>query len=362
MKLGILGGGQLGQMMAQAAQPLGIEVSCFDSSPDACAQVSAELVVGDVSNTELLASWAETLDHLTYEFESFDIEFVSWLSEIAPVNPNVKALAITQDRWAEKGLFNDLEIAVPPFRTVKNEVELRAALRDLGYPCVAKTRRGGYDGKGQVVINNEAAIAPALAMIGEHGIIVENLINFDYELSIVGVRSSNGDVFTYAPATNVHINGILHASVIDPRIPSEVVDTARSHIAKVFKKLDYVGVGCIEFFVRNKTLLANEMAPRVHNSGHWTIEGAECSQFENHLRAVCNLPIGSVATTGPVAMINIIGTSPDPKALLEVPGAHVHLYGKEPRPGRKLGHVTIMGSDSAQLAERVQLVEDLLRR
>lgn len=362
MRVGILGGGQLGRMLMLAGHSLDIETTAFETSMNVpCAQVG-QVTAGDFSDREKLRSWASSVDVITYEWENIPAELVADLAELRPVAPRPLALVSAQDRWREKKLFSELEIPVPPFRLVTDEASLDAAINELDLPLVCKTRTGGYDGKGQVVLREQAHRAEVLDLLratGEAGLIAEQWVPFDTEVSIIGVRGKNGEVVTYPLVQNEHRNGILHSSTV-VEVEKSIQAAADRSIEALLTRLDYVGVLTLELFVVDGRVLANEMAPRVHNSGHWTIEGAETSQFENHLRAVTGLPLGSTAPRGPVAMINLIGQTPSLDELLAVPGAHVHLYGKSPRPGRKLGHVTITAPTQPELHARFEQVDDIV--
>jgi 5-(carboxyamino)imidazole ribonucleotide synthase len=286
---------------------------------------------------------------------------VAALQQVAathPVWPPVEALRVSQDRLLEKQLFNKLKIPTPPFRAVESLAELRAAVRALGLPCVLKTRRLGYDGKGQRCLRKPADLEPAWNALGGVPLILEGFVDFEREVSIVGVRSTRGEVRAYPIAANTHKEGILRVTLAPHRNPV-LQKAAEIHLKRLLRHFDYAGVLTIEFFVHKGRLVANEMAPRVHNSGHWTIEGAATSQFESHLRAILGLPLGETAPVGHCAMVNFIGVLPDRDAILALPGVHWHDYGKEPRPGRKLGHCTVVAGSAV---ERDRIVRKVLRR
>lgn len=362
MNVGVLGGGQLGRMLALAGYPLGIAVSCFDRSSDVSAADVCTVVAGDLSDSELLHDWTAHVDVLTYEFESFPVELVADLAETTSAFPGAGPLAIAQDRWAEKRLFDESGIPIAPFRTVIDEAQLRQAIKELGFPVVAKTRTGGYDGKGQVVCRHDSDVERAMKLLSTSDLIVEQFIDFQSELSIIGVRGRNGQTAMYPLTENEHRNGILYASRVPSTAQSETVRQAQSYMATLLERLDYVGVLTLEMFLVEGRLLANEMAPRVHNSGHWTIEGSETSQFENHLRAITGLPLGGTGLRSPTAMLNLISTLPPINEVLAVVGSHLHLYGKSPRQDRKLGHVTVTGSDWNSVRQRLTAVENVVRR
>jgi 5-(carboxyamino)imidazole ribonucleotide synthase len=279
------------------------------------------------------------------------------------VFPPPEALEVSQDRVAEKRFLQSVEVPVPPWRSVASEADLTRAVAELGCPAVLKTRRLGYDGKGQQVIRNPGEVAAAWGRLGGAPLVLEGFVRFDRELSILAVRGRNGGTTAYPLVENLHVEGILRRSLAPaPGVSSALQAQAESYARRVLDTLAYVGVLAIELFQVGDRLLANEMAPRVHNSGHWTIEGAETSQFENHLRAVTGLPLGSTASRGVSAMLNLIGAVPDASALLAVPGAHVHLYGKAPRPGRKLGHVTLRADHDVALNRLRARVEPMIPR
>ncbi|WP_038056010.1 5-(carboxyamino)imidazole ribonucleotide synthase [Thermus amyloliquefaciens] len=352
MRLGILGGGQLGRMLALAGYPLGLAFRFLDPSPEACAGQVGELVAGDYLDGEALARFAEGLDLVTYEFENVPVEAAQRLAERLPVFPPPKALEIAQDRLAEKAFMQSLGVPTPPFRKVDTLEELREGLEALGLPALLKARRGGYDGKGQALVRSREEAERAFAQLGGKGLILEGFVPFDRELSMLAVRGLRGEVAFYPLVENRHRGGILRLSLapapgLSPRLQEKAVGYAR----RALEALGYVGVLALELFQVGEELLFNEMAPRVHNSGHWTIEGAETSQFENHLRALLGLPLGSTAPRGYSAMANLIGVEPDFAQVLALPGAHLHWYGKGVRPGRKVGHITLRRDTWEDLAQ-----------
>jgi 5-(carboxyamino)imidazole ribonucleotide synthase len=340
--IGILGGGQLGRMLALAGYPLGMRFRVLDPTPGAPAAGVAEHIVGRYDDLDVLKHFVNGLDVVTYEFENVPVESARFLAERCRVYPPPSALEVAQDRLHEKRFFRDLGIPTSTFMAIDSLADLRQALVRFGLPAVLKTRRLGYDGKGQVVLHSPDDIEPAWNYLGTVPLILESFVPFERELSVLAVRGRDGTIACYPLVENVHQRGILHHSVAPalqstPHLQAEAEGFAR----RVLTALDYVGVLAIELFQFGKTLLANEMAPRVHNSGHWTIEGACTSQFANHLRAIAGLPQGDTTPDGHAAMINILGTIPDPAAVLAIPRAHLHLYDKAPRPGRKLGHITV---------------------
>jgi 5-(carboxyamino)imidazole ribonucleotide synthase len=369
MVLAILGGGQLARMLALAALPLGVRCRSLDPAADAVAGHAGELIVGAYDDPKAVARLAHGCRAVTFEFENVPVVTTEWLQGHAVVRPHPKALAIGQDRLFEKQLFQRLGIGVAEHRAAATLAELRAAVQHVGAPCIVKTRRLGYDGRGQVRLSPGAGLdrdverAHAELTRGyDGGLIVERLVPFTRELSVLAVRGVDGDTAVWPLVENVHEGGILRRSRAPaPDLTPAVTRSAEEFVRSLLRELDYVGVLAVELFDVGGTLLANEMAPRVHNSGHWTIEGAVTSQFENHVRAVLGLPLGSCAMAGGghAAMVNLIGALPDRDRLLRVPGARVHAYGKSPRPGRKVGHVTIVGSDRAAVDETARAVASL---
>lgn len=362
MNVGVLGGGQLGRMLTLAGYPLGIQCVCYDDTPDVSASFTGVVDGGSITDMKRLEAWAKNSDVLTYEFENYPAELVGHLASLKPLHPNVRALTVAQNRWHEKVLFDELDIPVPAFRFATDERELRNAIDELDYPVVVKTKTGGYDGKGQAVVRSEEDIADAVELVNNINVIVETCIDFLSEVSAIGARGRNGEIVTYPLTQNTHRDGILHKSVVPATVSPELEQAADTYLRAIMTKLDYVGVLALELFVTPSGLMANEMAPRVHNSGHWTIDGAETSQFENHLRAVTGLPLGSTALKCPTAMVNCVGYIPPAGKLLAIPGAHLHLYDKEVRPGRKVAHINVTASNSAELATRVDAVEKLMQQ
>ena len=342
-RVGIIGAGQLGRMLALAGYPLGIR--CVFLDPDAAAPAAqvAPILTGDLEDEAQLAQLAASSDVVTFDWENIAGSALAPLEKVTRVRPPRAALEISQDRLSEKALFSKLRIPVAAHAAIDSEPQLIRATRQLGLPGVLKTRRLGYDGKGQIVLRNSTQIEAAWAAIGGPGLIYEKFQEFSREISIVGARSAAGQTVFYPLSVNSHGGGILHYSIA-PFAHRALELSARTYLRRVLHELAYVGVLTIEFFVVKGRLIANEMAPRVHNSGHWTIEGCVTSQFENHLRAICDLPLGSTRALGHTAMINFLGKMPDRGRLLTIDGLAFHDYGKEPRPGRKLGHCTILKS------------------
>ncbi len=364
--VGILGGGQLARMMALAGAPLGLRFLVLDSAADACAGQFAPMVVGDYTDQAALAEFASRVDVATFDFENVPAESARWLTERVPVFPIPRALAVAQDRLAEKTLFRELDIPVPPFAAIASREELNAAVAQIGVPCIVKTRRLGYDGKGQFRIKSAVDIDAAWQALGAQaesvGLIVEAFVAFERELSVVAVRGRDGEFRAWPLTENWHVDGVLSASLAPARVDSDLNDTALSYARRLGEALDYVGVFALELFCRDGKLLANELAPRVHNSGHWTIEGSETSQFQNHLRAVLGVPLGSTRMIGHACMLNWIGTMPDPAPVLDQAGGHWHDYGKQPRDGRKVGHATLRADTPQELATALGHVGGALGR
>ena len=343
--VGILGGGQLARMLALSGAPLGLRFLVMDSVADACAAQFSPMVLGDYRDEGALGEFASRIDVATFDFENVPAESARWLAERVPVFPSPRALATAQDRLVEKTLFRELGIPVPEFAPIATRADLDAAIARIGVPCILKTRRLGYDGKGQVRIKRVADADAAWQVLGPQaetvGLILEQFVPFERELSVVAVRDRDGDFRTWPLTENWHVDGVLSASLAPAEVDEALARTAVEHARKLAESLDYVGVFALELFCKDGVLLANELAPRVHNSGHWTIEGSETSQFENHLRAVTGLPLGDTRMLGRACMLNWIGELPDPAPVLAEPGGHWHDYGKTPRPGRKVGHATL---------------------
>jgi 5-(carboxyamino)imidazole ribonucleotide synthase len=354
MRFGILGGGQLGRMIALAAYPLGVRCSVLDPAADPCAAQVCGHVRGEFDDFQALYQLVRESDAVTYEFENVPVESARWLAERVPVFPPPRALEVSQDRLSEKTFFQELGIPTPPFAAIDTREQFDAAVTEIGLPAVLKTRRFGYDGKGQAVLRSTADAERAWERLGGRPLILEGFVPFDRELSVIAVRGRDGAVVCYPLIENEHRDGILHRSLAPAaRTGEELTERAQEFAIRVMTELGYVGVLTIEWFQDGPRLLANEMAPRVHNSGHWTIEGARTSQFENHVRAVCGLPLGSAAAVGWSAMFNFIGSVPPAPEVLRLTNAHLHTYGKSDRPGRKVGHVTLRANSAEELHDRL---------
>ena len=363
MSIGILGGGQLGYMLALAGYPLGMRFRFLDPSPEAPVGRIAPRVTGDFSDRAALDKFAHGLEVVTYEFENVPVDAAHWLAKKVAVFPPPTALETAQDRLREKQLFEKLGIATTAYASLGSAYDLDAAIKKIGLPVVVKTRRMGYDGKGQWILRTPEEVKVAKEALPKLPFVLEKFVEFTRELSVIAVRGKSGETAFYPLVENHHREGILRLSVAPaPGVSAETQRAAEYAAVRVLESLNYVGVIAIEFFECDGELLANEMAPRVHNSGHWTIEGAVTSQFENHLRAINGLPLGLTTAIGASAMINIIGELPDTAQVLAVPSAHLHLYGKDPRPGRKLGHVTLRAPAYDQLLNRFPSLPPFFQR
>jgi 5-(carboxyamino)imidazole ribonucleotide synthase len=350
MKLGVIGAGQLGRMLALAGYPLGLRFVFLDQSEDAPGAQVGRIVKGRFDDPAGLAELARQVDVITFDVENVPVEAVRDIARRKPFLPPVEALGVSQDRLSEKKLFRELRIPTPAYEPVDSLEDLRRAVTRVGLPGILKTRRLGYDGRGQARLRSAKDVAAAWDSLRGVPLIYEGFVHFSREVSLIGVRGTSGETQFYPLATNVHENGILHHSVA-PYRNARLQRLAVTYMRRVLRHFDYAGVLTIEFFVLKGRLIANEMAPRVHNSGHWTIEGAETSQFENHVRAILGLPLGSTRAIGHSAMVNFLGHMPPPEKVLGIPGVHYHGYGKEARPQRKLGHCTVNVS-SAQARDR----------
>jgi len=329
-------------MLALAGYPLGIRCTFLDRSADSPGAQVAPSLLGALEDAALLEQLAAASDVLTFDWENISGKALAPLAKLTAIRPPRAALEVSQDRLHEKALFRRLRIPVAEHAAVDSPQDLARAAKKLGTPGILKTRRLGYDGKGQCRIESLADLEGAWELIGGEGLIYEKLQRFSREVSLIAARSVAGDIAYYPLSANSHAGGILRYGLAPYKVGAKLERTARIHMKRVMSALEYTGVLAIEFFVVQGRLVANEMAPRVHNSGHWTIEGCVTSQFENHLRAICGLPLGSTRPLGHTAMINFLGQMPSRERLLAVEGLAFHDYGKEPRPGRKLGHCTIL--------------------
>ncbi len=340
MKIGIIGAGQLARMLALAAHPLNIECICMGVSKEDCAGSVSTVRVIAANDEANIADFARSVDVITFENENVEVAFAETLLQYAPLYPGVAALQLSQDRLLEKRGLQALGIPVAPFMQVNAREDLLGCVQQLGFPSILKTRRFGYDGKGQYRLTKKEDIEKAWNLLGAQPLILEGFVDFECEVSIIGVRRKNGDTAFYPLTQNTHQDGVLRLSMA-PYVNQMLQIQAQRYAKTLMGSLDYVGVLAIEFFVTKEGLVANEIAPRVHNSGHWTIEGAHTSQFENHVRAICDLPLGSTDLVIPSMMINCLGEMPAREFVLQYPQTHFHDYQKTPRAGRKVGHVTV---------------------
>ena len=354
MRIGIIGAGQLGQMLGFAARDLDIEVRFIDPSDNPPAAQCGKVIQSAFDDPVALVALADTCDVITYEFENVPVAALQHIEGIAPVYPPATALRHSQDRLDEKKLFDELDIPLPGYHAIDTRADMDVASDKLGLPMVIKTRRFGYDGKGQFVVKQTADLDAAWDELGGQALIAEQWVPFDYEISCIGVRSLSGEIAIYPLSRNVHIDGILRTSRSPVDAP-ELAGKASDYVHRLLDHLDYVGVLALELFVTGDELLANEFAPRVHNSGHWSIEGSETSQFENHLRAILDLPLGSTASAGHAGMVNLIGEISDATRALDI--GVLHDYGKAPRTGRKLGHVTVVADSTEQRDALVGIID-----
>lgn len=362
MKIGIFGGGQLGRMMALAAYPFNLGFSFYESAEN-CPSAPLGEVIGDKEASKAsLDAFLASADVFTYEFENIPVAWVEHIAQHKPVYPSVKSLAVSQNRLNEKQLFTKLGIPAAAYHQVRSQADLQQAVDTLGLPLVVKTTMGGYDGKGQFVIRQAEQVAQAWSELqGGAPLIAEAFIRFERELSMIAVRAQDGETRCYPLAWNTHHQGILSHSIVPaPQVDAATQAQAEQYITAILHELNHVGVLTLEMFQTEQGLYANETAPRVHNSGHWSIEGAICSQFENHMRAVAGLPLGSTQELRPSAMINIIGQHPKTSDILAIPEAHLHLYGKTEREGRKLGHITVTADCLQTLNMRIQQIAAVL--
>jgi len=345
MRIGIIGAGQLGQMLGFAARDLKAECRFVDPSANPPAAQCGKVIQSGFDDPVALIALAETCDVITYEFENVPVEALQHIEGLAPVYPPALALQHSQDRLDEKKLFDTLEIPLPGYCAIDSRGDMDLAVQQLELPMVIKTRRFGYDGKGQFVVKTAKDLDAAWETLGGQALIAEQWVPFDYEVSCIGVRSVSGEIAIYPLSRNVHTDGILSTSR-SPLDESELTELASDYVHRLLDHLNYVGVLALELFVVGETLLANEFAPRVHNSGHWSIEGSQTSQFENHLRAITDMPLGSTASKGHAGMVNLIGEIRSETRALDI--GSLHDYGKSPRPGRKLGHVTVVADTAEQ--------------
>ncbi|BBP42801.1 5-(carboxyamino)imidazole ribonucleotide synthase [Thiosulfativibrio zosterae] len=353
-KVGVLGAGQLGRMLAIAGYPLGQKFGFYGISHDEPSALLGHMFT-QTDEVDSLKTLVEFADVMTYESENTSVELVREISKTIPVYPGEKSLYVTQHRGREKGLFDELNIPCAPYEIVDSLESLQQAVEHIGLPAVLKTTTEGYDGKGQFVLKNADQINQAWSEIGGRELILEGFVNFKRELSLVAVRNAHNEHVYYPLVQNVHHEGILRYTIAPARdIKPEIQQQAETYMQNLLDALDHVGVLTLELFETSNGLVANEMAPRVHNSGHWTIEGAMTDQFENHVRAITGMPLGDTTPRQPLAaMVNIIGETGPVEEVLKMPGVFLHLYDKAERKGRKLGHINLIADTQEQLFERL---------
>jgi 5-(carboxyamino)imidazole ribonucleotide synthase len=365
--LAILGGGQLGWMLGLAAKTLGVDTRFLDPSKGVTASAVGEVTTASLDDAEAVINFAAGSDVVTYEWEGVPASTVEALINAGnTVHPGIASLSVSQDRLVEKKRLQALGIPVAPHAEVSDLDSLQRALRALGLPAILKSRRGGYDGKSQVLLRDEIECEAALATLANAGnLILEGFIPFEREVSIIAVRGVDGEIKTWPLVENLHREGILRLSRVSSealqgsvKLPLEA--RAIQYVTSLLEDLDHVGVLTLELFVHGDQLIANEFAPRVHNSGHWSIEGSKTSQFENHVRAVTGLPLGETDLTGASAMVNCIGVMPNPDSIATISGAHLHDYAKSPRTGRKVGHITLVAPNDSDLDASLSALFDVL--
>ncbi len=359
MKIGVVGGGQLGRMIGMAGMPLGMRSVFLEPAPEACAAQAGHMIKADYTDHYAIRELVNQCDAVTFEFESIPPETVEFIAQFVPVYPVASSLKIARDRWLEKSLFQENQIPTAEVADISSEEDLEEAVSNIGLPAILKTRTLGYDGKGQKLLKRESDVTNAFKELGEVPMILEGFVDFDSEVSCIAVRGRDGSQAFYSLAENEHRNGILHKSIATEDHPLQSL--AEEYVGRVLDALNYVGVITVEFFAKGEKLIANEIAPRVHNSGHWTIEGAETSQFENHLRAVTGLPLGSTRRIGHCAMYNLIGRLPPESKILEIPGVKFHNYVKKAKPGRKIGHVTVHSADQKTYDDACDRLDTLIQ-
>jgi 5-(carboxyamino)imidazole ribonucleotide synthase len=358
--VGILGAGQLARMLAQAGKPMGLEFIFLDPAKVACAAEFGEHICAAWDDEAALTELGQRCDLVTFDFENVPESSASLIESLCPVYPPPRALFKSQDRLREKTMMHELGIPVAPFHPVSSRPDLIEAVEKIGFPCVLKTRRLGYDGKGQVVLRFQEDMERAWQMLGDFELICEGFVAFDAECSIIAARGQGGQTVYWPLTRNLHRDGILAVSVA-PAFDLKLQTHAEALVRHLLDHLDYTGVLALELFLKDGELLANEFAPRVHNSGHWSIDGACTSQFENHLLAICGLPLGDTRSKSPAAMFNLLGEMPEcagqqPFDPTTTEAVHWHDYHKTPRAGRKIGHVTLTAASKAGLQARASLL------
>ena len=357
MIVGVLGAGQLARMIALAGYPLGVDFIFLDPSADACANNLGEHLLGDYNDPRLLAELAERADVVTYEFENVPADVAEFLASHTQVHPSPNALAVAQDRLIEKAFFHSINIPTAAYAPINSFDSLTQAMSSIGWPAILKSCTLGYDGKGQSLLKSTDDLKTAWEQLEGAPGVVEAFVPFTREISIIAARNVSGAIVFYPLSENSHRGGILRVAKSCADDPMQA--QSEIYISRLMEALDYVGVLALELFEVNGQLIANEFAPRVHNSGHWTIEGAETSQFENHLRAILDLPLGATTAVGKTAMINFIGGLPITEELLGIPNTHLHLYNKAPRKGRKVAHATVRTENSEHLTALIKQLTTL---
>lgn len=344
--IGIIGGGQLGRMMALAAKAQGFRIAVLDPTEDCpCGQVADITIQGEYSDIEAIKKLSDVSDVITYEFENIDADGLRWLSENAYVPQGVKLLEITQDRIKEKEAIQKAGVEVAPYGVIQTEADIQSNLEKLGFPAVLKTARGGYDGKGQYVIKREEEIQEAADLLKSGTCVLEKWVPFEKEISVIVHRNSNGETAVLPVGENIHRDNILHETIVPARISDSAKESAVQKAIQLAESFELVGTLAVEMFLTAEGIYVNELAPRPHNSGHYSIEACETSQFEQHVRAVCNWPLASTELLKPAVMVNILGEHQDPviEKITKVKDWKIHLYGKkEAKYKRKMGHVTLL--------------------
>ncbi len=357
MKIGILGNGQLARMLALAGKPLGLDFSFYSSGVDGCASALGDGTYCAPGDARCIREFADGVDVVTFENENVSPDVLDAIP-VDRILPSVESMRVAQDRFTEKQYLENLGISVPEYFVIDSERDLLRALHKSQSPLIVKTRRQGYDGRGQMLIHTDQDARTAWQKLGRepdsNGLIAETMIAFEREISMIAVRSQDNEIRYYPVTENRHEHGTLVTATVRPDDPLQ--SKAEDYTRRLMQTLDYVGVLGFEFFDYRGELLANEFAPRVHNTGHWSVDGAICSQFENHLRAICGLPLGDTSMLVPSTMCNIIGDHPDLADVLKLPGVHYHHYQKQPRPDRKIGHITVCEHDDRLMREVVSSI------
>lgn len=357
--IGIIGGGQLGRMMAISAREMGYNIAVLEPAPNGpCAQIADIEIVAPYNDLQAIEQLAKVSDVITYEFENIDYDCLRWLEQYAYLPQGSKVLKTTQNRFTEKNAISQAGIPVAPYELVRSQQELLSAVEKLSYPCVLKTTTGGYDGKGQVVIRNQEGLAPAIELAEQAECILEAWVPFEKEISVIVVRSVSGETKVFPVAENIHVENILHETIVPARISKEVEQKALECAEHLANELELVGTLAVEMFVTaGGGLYVNELAPRPHNSGHYTIDACETSQFEQHVRAICNWPLGETTLLKPVVMVNILGQHIEGilSGIGQLSDSKLHLYGKkEAKHKRKMGHLNILADDIDTALQKAQ--------